>query len=304
MIIINLMGGLGNQMFQYAAARQLALRHCTDFRIDATRFGKLTLNKSHSLQLIHFNISAIQATETEIERYLPKRSRLSRFSRRIRRLYRRHGENDLSEKVYEEPAGSLFRPDFIELGGDRYLMGYFNSYKYFDEIRDVLLQEFMPKEILCPQSQEMIHRIENTPSIGLHIRRGDYVTDAGVERCVAGIITDQYYRNAVAYLCQHVIDPHFYVFSDDMPWVRAHFQIPGAVTYVDINPPERGYEDLWMMSRCRHNIVAGGSTFSWWAAYLNRHPDKIVVRTEKISNESIYNHPEDYFPREWIAVPS
>jgi hypothetical protein len=291
-------------MFQYAAARQLALRYCTDFRIDATHFGKLTRDKSHSLQLIHFNISAVQATETEIERYLPKRSRLSRIRKEIRRLFRRHGGSDLSEKVYEEPAGSQFRPNFFELGADRYLIGYFNSYKYFDEIRDVLLREFAPKEELSTQTHEMIRQIEDTPSVGLHIRRGDYVTDPGVERCVAGIITDQYYRNAVAYLRQHIIDPHFYVFSDDMPWVKIHFQIPGTVTYVDINPPERGFEDLWMLSRCRHNIAAGGSTFSWWAAYLNRHPDKIVVRTGNISNDPLYNHPEDYFPPEWIVVPS
>ncbi len=89
-----------------------------------------------------------------------------------------------------------------------------------------------------------------------------------------------------------------------MPWVAKHFALAADVTYVDVNPPQRGFEDLWMMSKCKHNITAGGSTFSWWAAYLNRNPDKIVVRTEKISNDPQYDHPDDYFPPDWERVPS
>jgi hypothetical protein len=101
-----------------------------------------------------------------------------------------------------------------------------------------------------------------------------------------------------------VDNPHFYIFSNDMSWVIENFKISASVTYVDINPPQRGFEDLWIMSKCKHNITAGGSTFSWWAAYLNQNTAKIVVRTEKISNDPKYNHPDDYFPPEWGIVAS
>ena len=89
-----------------------------------------------------------------------------------------------------------------------------------------------------------------------------------------------------------------------MGWVTDNFKIPFKVTYVDINSPQRGFEDLWIMSRCKHNITAGGSTFSWWAAYLNQNTEKIVVRTETISNDLKYNHSEDYFPPEWEIAAS
>jgi hypothetical protein len=98
--------------------------------------------------------------------------------------------------------------------------------------------------------------------------------------------------------------PHFFVFSNDMAWVRENFRTPYRMTFVDFNPAQRGFEDLWLMSRCKHNITAGGSTFSWWAAYLNPHAGKMVVRTKNVSNDSKYNHPEDYFPPEWMGVKS
>jgi len=89
-----------------------------------------------------------------------------------------------------------------------------------------------------------------------------------------------------------------------MQWVKDNFRIPFEVTFVDFNSAQKGFEDLWLMSQCKHNITAGGSTFSWWAAYLNQNVDKIIIRTEKISNDPIYNFPEDYFPPEWAVVTS
>jgi hypothetical protein len=304
MIIINLMGGLGNQMFQYAAARQLALVHNATLKIDTSDFWRMTLNREHVFQLQYFNIKAQQASAGEIAGYKPPRRRFGKFRDMMTGILAPRRMDCRRTLLYEEPPGSEWKPGFPGLGPDRYLIGYFNSYKYFDSIRDILREEFTPKDEISSQAQEMIRQIEKTNSIGLHVRRGDYITDRGVQRCIEGIITENYYRHAAGHILRHVAAPHFFIFSDDMPWVREHFLIPGPMTYVDINPPQRGFEDLWLMSRCKHNITAGGSTFSWWAAYLNRNPDKIVIRTERISNEVVYNHPDDYFPPEWIAVPS
>lgn len=304
MIIINLMGGLGNQMFQYASAKRLSILHNTALRLDASNFRKLTKNREHVFQLDCFNISAAQASEDEIARYNPPERRHLKIMRRIRKTLKIPVTDAVNPHLYSEPDGSGFKPEFFQLGSDRYLIGYFNSYKYFDPIRDLLIEEYTPRKDISEKADEMIRRIENENSVGIHIRRGDYVDDPDVRKSIEGIITDRYYRNAVELIVDRVADPHFFVFSNDMGWVRTHFRIPFKVTYVDFNPPDRGFEDLWIMSRCRHNITAGGSTFSWWAAYLNRNAEKIVVRTEKISNHPQYNHSEDYFLPEWEIAAS
>jgi hypothetical protein len=304
MIIISLMGGLGNQMFQYAAAKNLAIMNNTTLKIDVSNFKKLTKNKDHIIQLDCFNISAPQACEDEISKYKPSESRGLKIIRRLKKTLKLPVADIENPCLYSEPDESSFKPDFLDLGSDKYLVGYFNSYKYFRQIRDILIEEYTPKSDISVEGREMIKRIEDTDSISLHIRRGDYVTDPDVCESIDGIITDRYYRNAIDFMLARVDKPHFYVFSNDMPWVRANFKIPADVTCVDINSPQRGFEDLWIMSKCRHNINAGGSTFSWWAAYLNQNKDKIVLRTAKISNHSRYNHPDDYFPPEWEIAAS
>lgn len=304
MIIINLMGGLGNQMFQYAAAKQLSIAHNTTLRIDASNFKKMTLNKEHVFQLDSYSITARQASKEELQRYKATKNRMGRLIRLIRRGWGAAAADQQPDLLYEEADGSAFKPGFLDLGPDRYLIGYFNSYKYFDAIRDILIDEYTPKREISPPAQAMARQIERTESVSVHLRRGDYVSDPGVHQGIKGIMTDRYYRNAIEYISRRANMPHFYIFSDDMPWVMDNFRIPAAVTYVNINPPQRGFEDLWIMSKCKHNITAGGSTFSWWAAYLNRNADKIVVRTDRISNDSKYDHPDDYFPPGWQVVPS
>jgi len=302
MIIVNIMGGLGNQMFQYAAAKHLSIINRTMLKIDAANFRKLTANKEHVFQLNCFNISAEQARRNEIRKHKKTRNATGHiFDLITRRFVPSKAKPGL---LYNEPDGSEFKPGFLELGPDRYLIGYFNSYKYFASIRDILMEEYIPRNGVSVQAREVIEQVEKANSVSVHIRRGDYVDDPNVRKDIEGIITDGYYRNAIEFISSKIVNPHFFIFSNDMNWVRANFKMPFKVTYVDINPPQRGYEDLWIMSRCKHNITAGGSTFSWWAAYLNRNIDKIVVRTEKISNDPRYNHPGDYFPPGWEIVAS
>ncbi len=300
MIITSLMGGLGNQMFQYAAARHLSLLRGTELRIDSSRFARLTANREHSFQLTGFNISASHATGDDIRRVLKPRGLFSR----IRLLLGASPLKLPSDALFREPEGSVFKPDVLKLTDNRYIIGYFNSYKYFDRIRETITAEYTPREKISSQGVELLKLIESKDSVSIHIRRGDYVNDPSVYQCIEGIITDRFYRNAIELICSKVKFPHFFVFSNDIPWVRGNFRIPFPTTLVDFNSAERGLEDLWLMSRCRHNITAGGSTFSWWGAYLNQNPERIVVRTEQVSNDSLYDHPDDYFPMEWLAVDS
>jgi len=301
MIIVSLMGGLGNQMFQYAAAKRLAMINNTELKIEALNFGKLTANSEHTFQLGNFNISAGQVSQQEIWKVVQPTNPLARIAGRI---LGRSPHKSKTSGVFREPEGSDYKPGVLEIKPDRLLVGYFNSYRYFEPIRDTLLQEYTPREDISAAGQELLKQIEATDSVSIHIRRGDYVADPEIYKCIEGIITERFYHSAVDYIAARVARPHFFVFSNDMPWVKKNFKIPYEMTPVDFNPPQRGYEDLWLMSRCKHNITAGGSTFSWWAAYLNANVNKIVVRTVNISNDPKYNHPEDYFPQEWMSVES
>ena len=304
MIIVNLMGGLGNQMFQYATAKHLSIINNTELKIDESNFNKLTSNKEHTLQLACFDITAQQASGSDVRQLLEPANPFLRIANSVTNIFGSSPLKHDSELIYREPGGSSFKPGVLELGRDKYLIGYFNSYKYFDPIRGILVNEYTPKEEISAEGQRLLKLIGSTNSVSIHIRRGDYVADPEIYKCIEGIITDRFYHNAVDHIASRVESPRFFVFSNDMPWVKENFKIPYDVTYVDINSPQKGFEDLWIMSRCKHNIIAGGSTFSWWAAYLNPNSDKMIVRTENVSNDPKYNHPEDYFPQEWVSVKS
>lgn len=288
-------------MFQYAAGKHLSIINNTELKIDASNFNKLTLNKEHTLQLANFNITAQKASKEEIWEMISPKNPLVRF------VGNAVGLSPLKIKtnaIFREPDGSDFKPGILELKSGTYLVGYFNSYKYFDAIKNILINEYAPREEISGQGLETLKAIESTNSVSIHIRRGDYVDSPNVYKSIEGIITDRYYHNAVDLIASNIESPHFFVFSNDMAWVKKNFSIPYKITFVDFNSAQRGFEDLWLMSRCKNNINAGGSTFSWWAAYLNPNTEKIVIRTENISNDSKYNYPEDYFPQKWKSVKS
>ncbi|OHE82816.1 MAG: hypothetical protein A2107_03645 [Verrucomicrobia bacterium GWF2_62_7] len=304
MIIINIMGGLGNQMFQYAAAKRLSITHNTPLKIDTSNFDKCTPNREHTLQLHSFRITAPPASRGEIAEYRKSGLKHKLCVASLLKALGLCGESGETPRVYSEPAGSAFKPEFLALGPKTYLIGYFNSYKYFDAVRQLLVEEFAPREEISDAARRILASIADSNAVSVHVRRGDYVADPNIRKDLEGVITERYYQNAVDYMAERVSHPHFFMFSDDIAWVKENLRPPHKVTYVDFNSPQRGFEDLWLMSRCKHNITAGGSTFSWWAAYLNPNREKVVVRTEKISSNSAYNHPEDYFPPEWKSVKS
>jgi len=304
MIVVSMMGGLGNQMFQYATARHLSAQLGTGLKIDASEFRKRTLNPDNTFQLDRFNLRSPHATETDLLFFRKRKHLHSRLLSRLKIAAFHPGRIGFRANHYEESGGSRFKPEVLELPDNTCLLGHFNSYKYFDPIRKELLAEFVPITRLTGEGSKTEKLIEKTESISIHFRRGDYVDDPEVRKSVDGIITDAYFRNALDRVLGKLRDPHLFVFSNDIAWIREHHSFPCEVTYVDFNPPQRGYEDLWLMSRCMHNITAGGSTFSWWAAYLNPNKDKIVVRTKDVNNDPQYNHPSDYFPPEWVTVLS
>ncbi|NEX63516.1 alpha-1,2-fucosyltransferase [Noviherbaspirillum galbum] len=328
MIVVQIHSGLGNQLFMYAAARALADKLGTGLYLDVDNDCRNGVNNGsyvgHSFQLDRFNIRADYPGQVEGEAktnstigfYSAVKSRLKEndFVRQTARLFRRYGVDPAQllmkasgqeRRFFKEARGDWgYKPDLMSLPDDSILRGCFFSFRYFDHLRAQLLEDLMLKEPLSAASQAMESRMRSAESVSIHVRRGDIVTDPEYRSWYEGILTEDYYRNAVYYFRERLKDPEFFVFSDDIDWVKSALKLPGRLTYVDHNDAAHGYEDLVLMSRCKHNVTAGFSSFSWWGAYLNRHPEKVVVRTRRMNALDHMNHPDDFFLPDWVIVDS
>jgi hypothetical protein len=149
-------------------------------------------------------------------------------------------------------------------------------------------------------NEEMAHRIGGEESaVSIHVRRGDYVSDAGTNR-FHGTCSVDYYHDAVDRISGFAPASHFFVFSDGIDWAKENLRLRQPVTYVDFNDGEKNYEDLRLMSLCKHHIIAN-SSFSWWGAWLNPNPDKIVIAPKKWFNDPSINT-DDLIPNSWLRL--
>jgi hypothetical protein len=329
MIVVQVHSGLGNQLFMYAAARALAHQRNTGLYLDVDTDCKNGVNQGqyvgHSFQLDKFHIAADyprssgpggQQPTSQLGRYSALKDRLKNndFLRKTARLLRNKGIDPSrlllkisgnEKRFFREEYGDWgYKPHFLSLPDDTILRGCFFSYRYFDSIRNLIQEELRLKVALSPQSQAVENRIKSTASVSLHIRRGDIVTNPEYRSWYEGVLTESYYRNAIAFFKECLDDPVFFVFSDAIDWVKSCLPLPAKTVHVDHNGPSKGYEDLYLMSQCKHNVTAGFSSFSWWGAYLNRNADKMVLRTRRMNALDHLNHPEDFFPGDWIAIDS
>ncbi|HET8654370.1 MAG TPA: alpha-1,2-fucosyltransferase [Longimicrobiaceae bacterium] len=292
MIIVRLLGGLGNQMFQYATGRALALRRGTVLKLDLSAFAAYPLR---SYRLDHFRIDATLADTAEVARVTGRnlrglRARIHGAVERRRPYYRRG-------MVRERRFG--YDPKLSGVRGDAYLVGFWQSERYFDDIRDRLVAELTVSTPPEGDNRRLLDAIEATDSISLHVRRGDYVEDPANLR-LHGTCPPAYYERALAALLPRADRPHVFVFSDDIGWAKEHLRIPCPATFVAHNGEERDYEDLRLMSRCRHHVIAN-STFSWWGAWLSTHPDRTVVAPREWFRDGSLDA-RDVVPDSWLRV--
>jgi len=180
-----------------------------------------------------------------------------------------------------------------------YFEGYWQSEKYFLNYREDLLEEFTLKKELHPKSKEYENKIREVQSVSLHIRRGDYVTNTHTNS-VHGTCSLQYYRDAVKEIEIKVEDPHFFIFSDDLAWVKENLDFIDNVAFVELDKEIPDHEEMVLMSLCKHNIIAN-SSFSWWSAWLNQNDKKIVIAPKKWFNDQTINT-EDLIPNTWIKI--
>lgn len=299
MIIVKLNGGLGNQMFQYALGRHLAEKNSTLLKLNLTDFEKYKLRK---FGLHCFDIWDHIASKEEIETFRKNNSRLSKFVSKTRKRlsFSFNSTCDFYQDtiVLKEKQFS-FDASVLEVKGNIYLDGYWQSEKYFSAIRDILLKEFAIKYEQNFKNKELTKLISNTESVSIHFRRGDYAHNPETNQ-YHGLCTFDYYQKAVNIIVQKFPNCHFFIFSDDHTWVNENFKLSYPVTMVDHNDDITNYEDLRLMSFCKHNIIAN-SSFSWWGAWLNINPDKIVIAPGKwFNNEKI--DIKDLIPEGWIRI--
>lgn len=287
MIIVNLKGGLGNQMFQYALGRHLAEKNGVVLKLDTTSLSKAKEigNIYRPFDLDKFNIQNEQATPEEV--------RTLRYPYGVISKLKSVFERKILRKTFVE-----FDANILGLKDDTYLDGYWQSPKYFETIRAALLTEFTLKSPLSPRGQAFQDKIANSVSVSLHVRRGDYVANKRVLK-ENGVCSVDYYKKAIETISSKVANPTFFVFSDDIEWVKANLSIPASTVFVTdetITAPE----ELFLMSQCQHNIIAN-SSFSWWGAWLNQNPAKTVIAPTPWFDTITYD--ANLIPDSWIQLP-
>lgn len=295
MIIVKLHGGLGNQMFQYAVGRKLSLLNKTELKLDLSFLLDRTPRPNFTYRdynLNIFNLNIEFATQKEIKPFISYLD--SRIKRKIY-TYLFLGRNN----KYIDEKQFTCDPDILKLTGNLYLDGYWQTEKYFSDIKNILCNDFTIKIPQDKKNQEMTKIIKNTNSVSLHIRRGDYIENKQIYN-VHGICDLDYYYNCINLFLKKLKNPHFFIFSDDHQWAKENLKLDCPMIFIDHNDASKNYEDLRLMSQCRHNIIAN-STFSWWGAWLNQNHHKIVYAPQKWFSDSSRNT-KDLISDQWIKL--
>ena len=281
-IYLRLMGGLGNQLFQYAAGRSLADRLRVELVID----DRYVVRKSQhtGLALDAFKIRGRLMNNSEHQYFSEGKIQLARW---FKKLIRPLG------KVFWETQYN-YDPSVDTSTVGQLLIGFWQSEEYMHNMHQLRLDLVLKAPLSAP-AQKVKRIIDAVESVALHVRRGDYLKD---QKTITrhGACSQSYYQNAIDYVLEKKPMAEFFVFSDDPKWVKAHLQLPPQCTYVS-EAHITAEEDLVLISGCKHQIIAN-STFSWWGAWLNNNCDKIVVcPTPWFDDNNIVT--KDLLPANW-----
>lgn len=287
--IVHIMGGLGNQLFQYAYGRSLAVKFSADLYLDDSFFADY---EWHDYSLKPFHLQAAMASAADCAALKKQPAGL---------LFRIRRKLGWAHDSFVEEAGLQYNEVYQSVRPSAYVSGYWQSEKYFVDIADLIREDF--RIVIAPSAANaaMLQQIKQSNAVALHIRRGNFVNVPEVNK-VHGTCSPEYYAAAIAYITERVKDPVFYIFSDDLGWAKAHLNMQYPAVFVDLNDAAHDYEDLRLMQHCRHQITAN-STFSWWGAWLNNNPTKIVVAPKQWFADPIKNaQTKDLVPESWVRL--
>lgn len=292
MIIVRLIGGLGNQMFQYAFGKALALKYNTILKFDTLslldRSNTLYTHRDYELDV--FDIEKNVASSLHINKFKNSTSVIAKILTNL--------SPKLSYKTINE-EGFVFDSNDLKEKTNLYLNGYWQSEKYFIEYEAQIRKSFFFKKEASLDNKQILKQIKETASVSVHFRRGDYVSLESAKE-VHGVCSFDYYYRAIEMIASKEKNPFFYIFSDEPEWVKENFKLNFPSLIIAHNSGKKSYEDLRLMSACKHNIIAN-SSFSWWGAWLNENNKKIVIAPRLwFLNRTV--NTEDLIPVKWIRI--
>ncbi len=294
MIIVKLRGGLSNQMFQYAAGRRLSHIHNTELKLDTEWYRTPQPDATpRKFELDNFNVKYSIATENDliglngIKRTAFKHLHIAIFRKFFPKV------------IYFGERHYHFDEEILKLPNNVCLFGYWVCEKYFLDITAIIKKEFTIKNFPDAKNEVLIKKINGTNSVSLHVRRGDYISNPTHNK-MYGTCSLDYYKDGIKYISEKIENPVFFIFSDDITWAKENLEIPFEKYFVENNTGEKSYEDLRLMSTCKHNIIAN-SGFSWWGAWLNENENKIVC-APKVWFKNSLNNTKNVIPEKWIHL--
>jgi len=287
MKIIRFLGGLGNQMFQYACYKALAKKY-SDVKVDLSSFSFDTAHNGYELEDV-FDVNINKVSSFMGAAYDIKNRKW--IYRKVRRI--------LSLKQYHktEQKDFIYDPSIFSDSKSRYYSGFWQNEGYFIDIADEIRRDFKFKPLIDKENSKILELIKQTNSVGIHIRRGDYVNHPAF----GGICEQEYYQEAIHLIKTKIDAAKFFIFSNDIDWCIENLDIKGS-EFISWNTGEHSYIDMQLMSNCKHNIIAN-SSFSWWGAWLNNNVDKIVIGPKRWLNGD-QNDTSTLFPSNWIKLGS
>ncbi len=293
MIFLKITGGLGNQMFQYATAYALAKKNKTNIGIDLSEINKKEGKENFTYRDFQlnsiFNISNYQLIPTHRYSFIINHSFFNKIKRK------------LIGGTYFLEKNLTYQKDINLCKKNSYIEGYFQSEKYFIEFENEIRNQFNFKGKFNLKTNVLAVKIKQSPSLAIHIRRGDYINNKIINQ-THGTCNLHYYKKALSLfdLKKH----HLYFFSDDINWVKNNFNFIDLnnATFVDWNKGDNSWQDMYLMSLCENFIIAN-SSFSWWGAWLSVNKNKKVIAPKKWFADKIKNEQtKDLFPTSWIKI--
>lgn len=301
MIRLNLMAGMGNQMFEYAFARALSLEYREKLEINPyfmTLAGFGAGRKSYFNNVLScLNIPEEILFLNKKMGYLHGVPDIVEFvtMRKHHDGIKLHGEQQFSQmcskgKIYTDDCFTYY-PYIENKAKIKKIIGYYQSEKYFAPYSPVIKKELLVNKEPSDNNKRKIEELNSCNAVCVHIRRGDYISNQKNEALV--VCDENYYRKGMRYIAEQTKNPVFYIFSDNLKeieWIKQNYHLDFDVQYIELNNPD--YEELRLMYQCRHFVIAN-STFSWWGSYLSANEDKIIV-APKIWNKNYFKRFDIY----------
>lgn len=287
MIIVRIFGGLGNQLFQYAAARRFSILNATNLKLDLSFISNAKNQFDYLLN--HFNIVEDVASYQETLKFLLPRIK-NRYIYHFANLFYPH-RNVVKQNMKVAIDDRLFLKN-----QNSFLLGYWQSYKYFEDIREILLKDFTLKDESAISNSVLLSQVSALNSVGMHVRRGDFIGNPIHEVCSLN-----YYYKAIEYLESRMSIDKIFVFSDDVEWCKTNIKTEHNIKFIEDEIfTKNPHNSLVLLSKC-NNLILSNSSFSWWAAWLNKNQNNIICPS-RWYNLSSTKYTDFLIPDNWIKI--